>query len=146
MDSSQVLVIIARTPKSIIAKLGGDTSKTSRKLNSKQNWLLPFLTSWTKVIFPLSSYIRWLLTLQTENTEADQQSKSQSKSSQSMKIDSLVPSPMFQYTAYPTPSGGVLRSRSPQGKRGLGGPKDLEKSIAPVSFEPPFNTVSSKLY
>lgn len=60
---------------------------------------------------------------------------------------SLVASPMFQYSAYPTPSGSVLRSRSPLGRsRTIVSAKDthsssLERAITTIKFEPPFAEV-----
>ena len=62
----------------------------------------------------------------------------------------LVQSPMFQFSAYPTPSGTVLRSRSPPGgSRTITAARDTKATERPataaaISFDPPFNPVSKK--
>lgn len=61
----------------------------------------------------------------------------------------LVQSPMFQFSAYPTPSGTVLRSRSPPGRAKTIKTRDnpiTERAASAVNFEPPFNPVSQSLF
>jgi len=61
-------------------------------------------------------------------------------------MKSLVPSPLFQFTAYPTPRGGVLREKSPGRSRTVTSANNsntsgLEKAVTAISFEPPFHIV-----
>ncbi|XP_067949700.1 uncharacterized protein [Watersipora subatra] len=56
---------------------------------------------------------------------------------------SLVPSPMFQYSTYPTAKGGVLRTRSPQGRimssTKESNPNVLDTAVTAIRFEAPFD-------
>ncbi|KAF6029011.1 IQCM [Bugula neritina] len=78
------------------------------------------------------------------NEGEDETFKSEKQLSRMRLMKSLVPSPLFQFTAYPTPRGGVLREKSPGRSRTVTSANNsntsgLEKAVTAISFEPPFH-------